>query len=60
MRFTRRKNRRKRVRLNPNEAQNVIEKEFIDSKGNKVRLRVDFNPHSPKEPTIDWKRKNGE
>ena len=59
-RFTRQRTKRTRVRLRPDEAKNIIEQEFTDSRGNKARLRLDFNPHSPKEPTMDWKRKYGE
>ena len=39
--------------LRMDEADNIIEKEFTDSRGNKSKLRFDFNPHSPKEPTIE-------
>ena len=60
IRITRRKSKKTKVRLQPNEARNVIEKEFADSRGNKVKLRVNLNPHSPKEPTVDWQRKYGE
>ena len=41
----------KRV-LRRDEAKNIIEKEFTDSKGNKSKIIIDFNPHSIKEPTI--------
>ena len=34
------------------EMDNIIEKEFTDSRGNKSKIRLDFNPHSPKEPTV--------
>ena len=46
--------------LQMNEMQNIIEKEFTDSKGNKSKLRFDFNPHSPKEPTIQLDYKYGD
>lgn len=39
--------------LRMNEMNNVIEKEFTDSRGNKSKLRLDFNPHLPKDPTIE-------
>ena len=43
---------RTKIRLSPKETQDVIEKEFGDSKGNKTIIRLDFRPHSIKEPTI--------
>ena len=39
--------------LRMDEAQNVIEREFGDNQGNKTKIRFDFNPHSPKDPTIE-------
>lgn len=49
----------KRV-LKPDEAQNIIETEFSDSHNNKIRFRVDFNPHPIDEPTFRWQRDYGE
>ena len=51
--FTKRVVRRIKRTLSPDEAQNVIEKEFESKKGDKLKFRFDFNPHSPKEPTIE-------
>jgi len=46
--------------LKPDEIQNVIEKEFSDSRGNKLKFRFDFNPHSPNKPTIQGGFKYGD
>jgi len=51
-RFSRRVTRRKKTKLKPNEVNSVIEKVFIDSRGNKSILKFDFNPHKTSEPTI--------
>lgn len=51
--FSRRVVRKIKRTLKVDELQNVIEKEFTDSRGNKMKFRFDFNPHSPKEPTIE-------
>ena len=53
--FSKRVTRKIKKTLKPNEAQNIIEREFTDSHDNKHRFRMDFNPHSPSEPTIEWK-----
>ena len=42
------------------EMNNIIEKEFTDSRNNKVKFRFDFNPHPISEPTIKWQREYGE
>ena len=46
--------------LKPDEAKNIIEREFTDSHGNKSRLILDFNPHKPSEPTIQGGYNYGE
>ena len=51
--FSKRIVRKIKKRLTPDETQNIIEKEFTDSHNNKHKLRIDFNPHSQKEPTIE-------
>ena len=58
--FSRRVVRKIKRTLKVDELQNVIEKEFTDSRGNKVRLRFDFNPHPIDEPTIKWQRQYGD
>ena len=59
-RFSKRTTRKTKVRLNPNYLQNIIEKEFTDSKGNKSIIRFDFNPHPISEPSIQLDYKYGE
>lgn len=50
--FSRRTTKKTKVKLNPNEVRDVIEREFGDDKGNKTKLRFDFRPHPIKEPII--------
>ena len=50
--FSKRVTRKIKRVLKENEARNIIQKEFLDSQGNKSKLILDFNPHSPKEPTV--------
>lgn len=52
-RFSKKQTKRTKVRLTPREAENIIEKEFTDDKGNKTKLRFDFNPHPIGKPTIE-------
>jgi hypothetical protein len=58
--FSKRITRRIKKIIKENEARNIIEKEFTDNRGNKVRLRFDFNPHPIDEPTIKWQRQYGD
>lgn len=51
-RFSRRTTRRTQRKIKPEEVNNIIERNFIDSRGNKSTIRFDFNPHKPSEPTI--------
>lgn len=51
--FSRKIVRKIRKVLHRDEAENIIEKEFGDNKGNKTRLRFDFNPHPINKPTIE-------
>lgn len=39
--------------LKSSEINNIIEKEFGDDKGNKTKIRFDFNPHPINKPTIE-------
>ena len=59
-RFSRKVTKKKIFKLTPKQAENIIEKEFSDSRGNKIRFRFDNNPHKIDEPTIEWKRKYSE
>lgn len=58
--FSRRVVRKIKRILKPDEAKNIIEKEFEDSHNNKIKFRFDFNPHSTEEPTIKWQRNHGD
>ena len=53
--FSKKTTKKYRVKLLPRDIDNIIEKEFGDSRGNKTRFRIDFRPHSIEEPTIDLK-----
>ena len=58
--FSRKTKKKTQVKLTPREAETVLEKEFIDVKGNKIKFRFDFNPHPIDEPTIKWQRQYGD
>ena len=58
--FTRTVTKKTKTKLKPSEIQDLIEKEFVDSKGNKMKFRFDFRPHPINEPTIQWQRDYGE
>lgn len=60
-RFSSKRTRKTKVRLNPKDATKVIEAEFTDSKGNKIYFDMNIIPHLPNKPTLEWERKyNGE
>lgn len=50
--FRKRVTRKTQRKIKPDEVNSVIEKTFIDSRGNKSILRFDFNPHPISKPTI--------
>ena len=50
--FRKRVTRKTQRKIKPDEVNSVIEKNFIDSRGNKSILRFDFNPHPISTPTI--------
>ena len=54
--FSRRVVRKIKRTLKLDEAQEIIRKEFTDSKGNKMNMSIDVKPQKPKEPTIEWNR----
>lgn len=58
-RFSRSRTKRTRYKLTPKEADEVIRKEFIDSRGNKFIHRIIFSPQSPLKPdykqTVEYK-----
>lgn len=58
--FSRKTQKKTQIKLTPKESQNIIEKEFSDSKGNKLKFRFDFNPHPINDPTIQFDVKHGE
>lgn len=51
-RFTRQKTKKTKVRLSPQQADEIIRQEFTDSRGNRFIFRMTSKPHLPKEPTI--------
>ena len=55
--YSRKVTKKRIFKLNPRDAQDIIEKEFSDSRGNRIRFRHDFRPHPIDEPTIEWQRK---
>lgn len=54
--FSKRVIRKIKRTLKLDEAQEIIRKEFTDSKGNKMNMSIDVKPQNPKEPTIEWNR----
>ena len=59
-RFNKRVTRNTKTKLRPDEVKSWIEKDFIDSRGNKIKIRFDFNPHPISEPTFKWQRDYGD
>lgn len=55
-RYSKKVTKKKRIRLSPKNAENIIEKEFIDSKGNKIFTNINIKPHRPSIPTIQIER----
>lgn len=51
-RFSKRVTRKTQRKVKPEEVNNIIEKDFVDSRGNKSILKFDFNPHPINKPTI--------
>ena len=51
--FSKRITRKTRVKLSPQQASNIIEEEFADTRGNKFRFRITGKPHKPNKPTIE-------
>lgn len=59
-RFSKRVTRKTQRKVKPEEVNNIIEKDFIDSRGNKIKIKFDFNPHPISEPTFKWQRDYGD
>lgn len=59
-RFSKRVTRKTQRKVKPEEVNNIIEKDFIDSRGNKIKMQYDFRPHSINEPTFSIKRDYGD
>ena len=55
-RFSRKVTKKRIFRLNINEANEIIRKEFIDSRGNRMRMILDAKIQKPNQPTIEWNR----
>lgn len=54
--FSKRVTKKTKIQLSPKEAEEIYKKEFVDSRGNKMRFIFDFKPQSPKDPIIEWNR----
>ena len=52
-RYSKQTTKKTTVKLSPKEAEDIIEKEFGDTEGNKTKIRFDFNPHPIDEGTIN-------
>ena len=59
-RFSRRTTRQTKRKIKPDDVNSVIQKDFIDSRGNKIRFRFDFAPHSINDPTFSIQRDYGD
>ena len=51
--FRKRVTRKTQRKIKPDEVNSVIEKDFINSRGNKLKIQLDFNPHNINRPTIE-------
>ena len=59
-RFSKRVTRKTQQKVKPDEIKSWIEKDFIDSRGNKIKMQYDFRPHPINEPTFSIKRDYGD
>ena len=60
-RFTKRHTKRTRIKLSPQEADEIIRAEFSDEKKGRHRFRLIFKPHTPQEGdmTLDYNTEKG-